>query len=486
MDHNSPEFHLGLLRSLAIARLNADSRSSGTSHKNPVLQSGISSATSPTLDQHTRRMAPLLDALAAICPHKEGQVYAVTMSLSAEKVTLFVSENKLVSKEATDHLESVWDSVVAINRAAHGAPPSVGAPSVCLAELIRQLKVKIYTFSHAWLKARLAKRWALLEPFLLDYRETLGRDFIVYFVSLQRALYDESPNFRIVAAEFDDISKLPESQDFKGSEAKWAIQERGWIARNEALVNEWKGENGRAFAPHRCIAKLFAFHTHVQSIINVALSRRLSTYLSSSTIKVVPVEPRVCSDIRAALTIEDIDAAIRAHIDATEYSEKYEAAVKDAIKRVAIAQETNIERSAHCECSLLAYHLQHPEINPLRYIAVSKPPCFACRVFFRFYNRHAREFGQVPFGFKESEADGKLYPGWSFLCNDGSAPPRVISLLAKVKEAMTEDVKARVRQQVRKALAPDESQVYEALDPETWALLKESHERAAASLGMSL
>ncbi|KDQ13775.1 hypothetical protein BOTBODRAFT_55816 [Botryobasidium botryosum FD-172 SS1] len=462
--NNSPGFYLGLLRSLAHLE---DTGSPYRRHKNPVLS------------EHTARIVPLLDALAAICSHKEGEVYAVTMSLSSEKVTLFATENKPVSKKVTDYLQSVCDDVVEINRKVHGLhPPSNSsplAPSGRPTELVQELKEKIYKHCRGRLKKRLAKRWSLLEPFILENTEALGLEFVVRLESLKEELFVKSPDFEIVAGEFDALSKLLASRDFKGSEAKWAFLEYGWANKNEALINAWKGGKDKAFAPHRCIAKLFSLHTHIKSIIKVALSRRLSTYLSTSEIKVVPVVPCIRSDIQVAPTMEDIDTAVRAHIDATNNSD-YEAAVRAVTKRVTIPRETTIELTVHCECSLLAYHLQHPETRPLRYIGVSKPFCFACQIYFELYNQHAPDSGQRWY-FKGGH--GKLYSGWAELRVKASDDNAL--LLKKVREAMVETVQAWIRKHVRdqvkqrmlpgSTVASNESQGEEELDPKIGARL---------------
>ncbi|KDQ13784.1 hypothetical protein BOTBODRAFT_175215 [Botryobasidium botryosum FD-172 SS1] len=504
MSDDSPEFHLSILR--ALVHLDADTAGDRRKerHKKPVLPEVLSAATNPmpTLGQHPKHIAPLLDALAAICVQKEGQAYAVTMSLLENKVALFVAENEPVAEKVTDHLKDVWNLVIDISRSAHDARPLSNSSSYVLsgrpAELVRKLKDKLYEFSHARLTSRLEKRWSLLDPFLLDWRETLGKEFVLRFVSLQQALSAESPNFRRIAGEFDAMSSLLASKDFKLSEKQWEIREHAWMAGNVALVNQWRGNTSdKAFAPHRCITKLFLFHTHVKSIISVALSQRLSAYLSNSSVEVVSVQPWVCNDIPATPTMADIDAVIRAHVGATDNIDDYEAKVEvvgDGLAPVPL--ETVTRLNAHCECSLLAYHLQNPNPTPLQYIGISKL-CFACRIFLELYNRHAREFGQKPFGFKGEH--GKLYTKWVCLRikaseEAGEDNALVVSLLDKVRETMVEVIKGciieHVKQQAERRVISDSTvasrEEREDSDPEMQALLKEGIEVAAASKGLSL
>ncbi|KDQ17918.1 hypothetical protein BOTBODRAFT_543804 [Botryobasidium botryosum FD-172 SS1] len=185
--------------------------------------------------------------------------------------------------------------------------------------------------------------------------------------------------------------------------------------------------------------------------------------------------------------MEDINATIRAHVDITN-KEKYEAVVKDLIEKATIPREINIELNAHCECSLLAYHLQRPGTTPLPYIGVSKPLCFACRTLFELYNMHARGFGQIPFDFTGGR--GKVYLGWTFLCVD-SAPQPVISLVEKAREAMIEkiedSIRNHVREQVQKKVVSNSVVARLGIrSPQTQALLDEGFERAAKRMGLTL
>lgn len=62
-------------------------------------------------------------------------------------------------------------------------------------------------------------------------------------------------------------------------------------------------------------------------------------------------------------------------------------AVKEEIyMKEGTVQELSIQANFHAECSLLAYHLQHPEIKPYRYLGGSKLSCHGCGIFFSSFN----------------------------------------------------------------------------------------------------
>ena len=66
--------------------------------------------------------------------------------------------------------------------------------------------------------------------------------------------------------------------------------------------------------------------------------------------------------------------------------------------------------NVHAECSLLAYHLQHPSILPYHYFGGSKLSCHGCGTFFSAFNNIAKSFGNQQFFTKGCH--NKLYLRW--------------------------------------------------------------------------
>ncbi|KDQ19736.1 hypothetical protein BOTBODRAFT_62165 [Botryobasidium botryosum FD-172 SS1] len=479
--HDLPEFHLSLLGAFA-PRNDVDIECPGRKE-----QYHLSLPFSPIFPwlgrHHTDHMFPLLDALAGICVYQSGQAYAVTMSLSGGQVNLFVAENKQVSQKVIDHLEDIWSTVVGINRAIYPhllrRDSQTISPSGRSVDLPGTLATKVYAFSLPHLKKRLEKRWSLLQPFLLDNLSTFGQDFVVYFMVLQEALFAELPEFDMIAAAFATTNKYLVSMRFDLDDMRWNRLEREWTGKNQSLVDQWKGTSNREFAPHRCVAKLFSLHKHMLSIRQIACSRRLSAYLRTSKLKITPVAPHTCEDINVTPTSEDIQAVIRENTYPSD-SNNREAMITNIMQKLTTSPyEYNGKLNAHCECTLLAYHLAHPEIPHLRYIGASRLLCFACKDFFESYNKHAHSFGQEQYYFKGMR--WKLSPGWVFVrfkAGDGSVPQSVVELLERIRVDMIKDIGGWLRRHVREKVAtstidadsdPDLSQETEALCVESFA-----------------
>jgi hypothetical protein len=86
-----------------------------------------------------------------------------------------------------------------------------------------------------------------------------------------------------------------------------------------------------------------------------------------------------------------------------------EKATKQGIDMGAVP-ELSMKVHVHAECTLLAYHLQHPEIETYHYFGGSKLACHGCSMFFRSFNGVAESFGLAQFFIKGSH--NKIYLRW--------------------------------------------------------------------------
>lgn len=78
--------------------------------------------------------------------------------------------------------------------------------------------------------------------------------------------------------------------------------------------------------------------------------------------------------------------------------------------RTGAVPELSMKVHVHAECTLLAYHLQHPEIETYHYFGGSKLACHGCSMFFRSFNGVAESFGLAQFFIKGSH--NKIYLRW--------------------------------------------------------------------------
>ena len=99
----------------------------------------------------------------------------------------------------------------------------------------------------------------------------------------------------------------------------------------------------------------------------------------------------------------------------------------------------SIKPAVHAESTLLAYHLQHPNINPYHYFGGSKHSCHGCATLFRSFNLVAESFHLPQFFIKG--CDNKIYLRWScpsLLLLEQSKPlqPGTPSLDTQVRKKM--------------------------------------------------
>jgi OTT_1508-like deaminase len=72
--------------------------------------------------------------------------------------------------------------------------------------------------------------------------------------------------------------------------------------------------------------------------------------------------------------------------------------------------ELSMRVHIHAEATLLAYHLQHPQINPYRYFGGSKLSCHGCATLFSSFNLVAESF-HLPQYFTKG-CHNKIYIRW--------------------------------------------------------------------------
>jgi len=168
---------------------------------------------------------------------------------------------------------------------------------------------------------------------------------------------------------------------------------------------------------------VFTLQYHIQSILRIAWSSRLSPFLEGQfDIVSVPAAP---SDISIQFSQQQVlpiafppeDKATQ-DIRETVYDQLLirlqTKADKEGIdlktKTVSPPELSLTKINAHAECSLLAYHLQNPAIHPYHYFGGSKLSCHACGTLFSAFNNVAKSFDHPKFFTKG--CNNKLYLQW--------------------------------------------------------------------------
>ena len=136
-------------------------------------------------------------------------------------------------------------------------------------------------------------------------------------------------------------------------------------------------------------------HNHVRTILRIAWSRRLSPFLEGE-FNIVLV-PAAHGDILVDFSQQKVlqiafppEYKTPQNIKQTVYNKLLSRVQATAAKQgVEMEKEEELSLThvcVHAECSLLAYHIQYPEITPYRYFGGSKLSCHGCSVFFSSFN----------------------------------------------------------------------------------------------------
>lgn len=234
----TPELCLGILDAFTF---NTDAGSE--TRRNPIDLGALSLALQlESLDgvdaSRGTRMAqllpPMLDALAAFCLHKanQSQVYATSISITKENITLYVAENNGVPDAVITHLRTIWALIVELNAS---IPPNARSPKnpgqTLMPSLGHNLAVTIYEFSLPVLRKRFKKRAEVFTAFL---RFTAGQDILAlnsdlagHFLVLSEQLADDSAPASGIARIMEFILEALRDLEFfsKDKEALWATRE---------------------------------------------------------------------------------------------------------------------------------------------------------------------------------------------------------------------------------------------------------------------
>ena len=166
----------------------------------------------------------------------------------------------------------------------------------------------------------------------------------------------------------------------------------------------------RNLSLRRLLQKMLTFHHHIRSILRIAWTTRFSPFLEGHfEIVSVPAAPNDISIqfsqkqvLHAAFPPEDTTAQNVRKMVYDQLLDQFQLKAKDEGIDLKMKTGNHPELSlkkinVHAECSLLAYHLQNPEIYPYHYFGGSKLSCYACDTFFSAFNTVAQSFGHPKF-----------------------------------------------------------------------------------------
>ena len=144
------------------------------------------------------------------------------------------------------------------------------------------------------------------------------------------------------------------------------------------------------------LEKLITLHHHIQTILRIAWSRPLFHFLDGS-FDVVPIlaVPSKFSLVSSELQVQSAafpkdNVPVGKKMVCEELLRRLETKAEEenlGMTRTKEKKGNHLELKIsnvfiHAECSLLAYHIQHPGILPYRYFGGSKLSCHGCATFF--------------------------------------------------------------------------------------------------------
>ena len=168
------------------------------------------------------------------------------------------------------------------------------------------------------------------------------------------------------------------------------------------------------------LEKLFTLHHHIRTIARIAWSRQLAPFLEGQ-FNVVYV-PEAHSNISINLSEQNVlpvifptPKPVKLKVKQTVYNEllkrlQVEAGEQGVVMKTGTATGLELKANVHAECNLLAYHLQHPQIDPYHYFGGSKLSCHGCGTLFSSFNLLAESFGLPKFFTRGCHS--KIYLQW--------------------------------------------------------------------------
>lgn len=347
----------------------------------------------------------LLDALAAICVHKETkEVYFVSLAMDPNAVTLHVSSNENVPATVATHLCKIRGQLKELRKVLDIPPippDSETSPDPNKTQLRAdhefQLQRTIYEYSYCKLRQRFVKR----APAILDRFETTTKKLQAspedaellhlthwYLKHIQDLLRNDKPTNSLT----DLIQTIDEM-----SRAWWSHLN---AAGKEDILTQWDdllcADQNRKWSLRCLLEKLFTLHHHIHTITHIAWSHRLLPFLQGQ-FTVVSV-PASCWDISLSFSPQNILPVIFPQGEQKElpvYDELLKRLKEKLDKEeITLKKGTNlsIKAAVHAECTLLVYHLQHPIPTPYHYLGGSKLSCHGCATLFSSFNLVAESF----------------------------------------------------------------------------------------------
>jgi len=402
------------------------------SHKTEKLTSDDGIRLPGPFRKNSDQWMSLLDALAAICVRKEkGDVFFVSLTVEHNSVTLYVSSNETVPPTLISHLHKIWAQLKK-SQAVTNLDPSIPADSSCSSSSPNNAKSwsdaelevyeTIWQYSYKKLRRRFLKRAPAILAQYHDIKtslDTSGIEDTMFLVAtgellkkIHASLMEDVPpsgpalTYLVNAIEIIEWLSLGK-QKVGGGESKILSKWDSSIRKSILTFHTYlciliahllflDVQKDSKLSLRQLLEKLSTFQHHIHTITRIARHSRFAPILEGQ-FKVVPI-PVAHGDISINFSQEYIlpiifppGKPLKQDIKLAVYDELLkrlqEKAGEEGIDmKKGTVPELSMKANVHAECTLLAYHLQHLEINPYQYFGGSTLSCHGCGLLFNSFN----------------------------------------------------------------------------------------------------
>jgi hypothetical protein len=315
---------------------------------------------------------------------------------------------------------------------ASSPPPNIESPNPNNTQLRSDVELDIQRIIYKYCYPKVQRRFRKRGPEILAKYDTIAESLYSSNTVIDADIKLLNTTRRLLENINDFLQdQIPEEPRFTGLIKSIAVLSVNWkkhlgAVEEDGLLTRWDNltfksgvvcpiyviahllflavKKNRHLSLRRFLQKLITLYHHIRTILRIAWSKRLTPFLNGQ-INVVPV-PGACGDISIKFSRPKVIHAAFVEVRVTENVKQgvctvllnrlLEKAKKEGIemKMKKDVPELSLSRvNVHAESSLLAYHLQNPEIHPYRYFGGSKLSCHGCGIFFNSFNSVAASFG---------------------------------------------------------------------------------------------
>ncbi|ETW76746.1 hypothetical protein HETIRDRAFT_480888 [Heterobasidion irregulare TC 32-1] len=373
----------------------------------------------PDVSKKVRRY---LNALALISVARPaGDVIAVTLATRKEETALYIATNGGVSQSVVDHLRAVWRCLRQISRGPAGSSSDSKGFSQ---ELRMEIVHRIYHFTWKKFQRRFNKRAPV---FLESVRRLIGEmsdQDPALLKNIESSFLKIGALTRLGTPEDSDIDSLVEQLD--------AIQST--ISNLYGTIQ---------YDVRRYLKKVLALRNHINDLLSVGWDKKFQSMLSAP-LRIVPI-PAMSRQFM--VNLDDPAFVLHCFGSQEEVHKARPRWIRDVLNKVRLelTKKKHIstlgddtyscaEVYTHCECALVVYLQDHSEVNPIRFIGVSKLCCQVCFTFIRVYKLKGR------IRYQYAGTHGKIYLPYVFPeLPDGNTPNLDAEVRNEILKILTED-----------------------------------------------